>query len=238
MTGSSQPLVIAHRGASATHPANSWAAFRGAVSEGADVIEFDLVMNEDGRPVISHDYAVNGRLIAEMSAQELTKQSGFQTPDFGDVLDWASEEGMHLLIEIKDPNVASVLAGMLRGRDAHRVTVGSFHGPCLRQAKDTNADIRTSLMIGSVLDTDDLVHLAERYHCDGVHPCWENRAPYPNRLLSQEDMETLREHGFQVTLWHEERAEELVRLIDLRPDGICTNKPALLRRLLSEPRSA
>ena len=101
---SSQPLVIAHRGASATHPDNSWAAFRAAVSEGADWIEFDLVMNKDGQPVISHNYVVSGRLIAEMSAQELTKQSSFQIPDFGDVLDWASEEGMHLLIEIKDPN--------------------------------------------------------------------------------------------------------------------------------------
>jgi len=229
--------VIAHRGAGATHPDNSWAAFRVAVSEGADGIEFDLVMNKDGQPVISHDYAVSGRLIAEMSAQELTKQSGFQIPDFSDVLDWASEEGMHLLIEIKDPNVASVLAGMLRGRDADRVTVGSFHGPCLREVKGTNPDIKTSLMIGSVLDTDDLVHLAERYHCNGVHPCWENRAPYPNRLLSQEDVEKLRENGLQVTLWHEEREEELIRLIDLRPDGICTNTPALLRRLLAEPRN-
>ena len=51
--------------------------------------------------------------------------------------------------------------------------------------------------------------------------------------LSQEDVEKLRENGFQVTLW-----QELIRLIDLRPDGICTNRPDLLRRLLSEPRNA
>src|SRR5436309_866130 len=37
-----RPQVIAHRGSSARHPDNSWAAFEAALVDGADAIECDV----------------------------------------------------------------------------------------------------------------------------------------------------------------------------------------------------
>jgi len=50
--------ISAHRGASATHPENTLAAFREAVRLGAHQIEFDVRMTKDGHLVLMHDAAV------------------------------------------------------------------------------------------------------------------------------------------------------------------------------------
>ncbi|RNC78871.1 glycerophosphodiester phosphodiesterase [Piscirickettsia salmonis] len=47
--------VIAHRGASAEYPENTWMAFEHAHAQGAKWLEFDVWVNADGVPVIFHD---------------------------------------------------------------------------------------------------------------------------------------------------------------------------------------
>jgi hypothetical protein len=46
----------------------------------------------------------------------------------------------------------------------------------------------------------------------------------------------LRGAGLAVTLWHEERESELAALVLLEADGICTNAPARLRKLIDRQR--
>ncbi|HLM01677.1 MAG TPA: glycerophosphodiester phosphodiesterase family protein [Pyrinomonadaceae bacterium] len=50
-----KPLIIAHRGASALAPENTLAAFRKAIEDGAEGIEFDVRIAKDGVPVVFHD---------------------------------------------------------------------------------------------------------------------------------------------------------------------------------------
>jgi len=55
-TRRNQPvLVIAHRGSSATAPENTLAAFRLAIDQRADFIEFDVQESADGEVVVMHD---------------------------------------------------------------------------------------------------------------------------------------------------------------------------------------
>ncbi len=49
------PLIIAHRGASALAPENTFAAFDRAIRDGADGIEFDVRLANDGVAVVIHD---------------------------------------------------------------------------------------------------------------------------------------------------------------------------------------
>jgi glycerophosphoryl diester phosphodiesterase len=49
------PLVIAHRGASGERPEHTLEGYRLAISQGADVIEPDLVMTSDGVLIARHD---------------------------------------------------------------------------------------------------------------------------------------------------------------------------------------
>ena len=49
------PLVVAHRGGSALAPENTLAAFRNAVTLGADAVELDVLVTRDGHLVAHHD---------------------------------------------------------------------------------------------------------------------------------------------------------------------------------------
>ncbi len=50
-----RPVVAAHRGSRMKAPENTLAAFRTAIDDGADAVEFDVQMTRDGVPVVIHD---------------------------------------------------------------------------------------------------------------------------------------------------------------------------------------
>jgi glycerophosphoryl diester phosphodiesterase len=227
-----RPQVIAHRGSSERQPDNSWAAFEAALVDGTDAIECDVQATRDGVLVIVHDLAIAGRLVAETTAAEIgAGRNGIVI--LGDLLDWAQQVDIDLLVEVKDPDATAAVAAMVAGsawRD--RIVVGSFHGPALAAAKAAKSNVRTSFMMGSVTTADDLVHLAKAYGVDDVHLCWESRAARPHRLVGRAAIDRLRRAGLAITLWHEEREDELHELVALEPDAICTNTPAVLRRIV------
>ena len=73
---SERPLIIGHRGASADAPENTLAAFKLAIQDGAEGIEFDVRLSQDGVPVVIHDatLARTGLInaaVAELSAEAL-----------------------------------------------------------------------------------------------------------------------------------------------------------------------
>ena len=226
-----EPEIIAHRGSSDRHRDNSWAAFEAALAEGADAIECDLQTTADGALVVHHDLTIDGVRVCEMDEPALRRLDP-ETVLATDLIDWAEARDIGLLIELKDTLSVDGLARLLANRPTEHLTVGSFSGPNLPRMRERLPPLRTSLMIGSVLGVEEMAFLGRRYGCNGVHPCWEPRDPYPHRLLSADLIEQLREQGFKVTLWHEERENELRELIALDPDAICTNTPAKLRALV------
>jgi hypothetical protein len=51
-----RPLLIAHRGDTINFPENTLEAFRSAFDLGADGIEFDVHLADDGRVIVVHNY--------------------------------------------------------------------------------------------------------------------------------------------------------------------------------------
>jgi glycerophosphoryl diester phosphodiesterase len=226
------PRVIAHRGSSAAWPDNSWAAFEAAVREGADAIECDVVATRDGALVIRHDLSIGGRLVRDLTAAEVERLD-HRLVRLAELLPWAARTRIDLLVEIKEPDVAVPAATMIAENALRdRVIVGGFHAPSLAAIKAAVPGIRTSFMMGSVVATEQLVHVARACRADGIHLCWDGRATYPHRLIDADMIEQLRGAGLDVTLWHEEREDELRQLVALEPDAICTDTPAVLRRIV------
>jgi len=214
------------------HAENSWAAFKAAVAEGADAIECDVQGTRDGVLVIRHDLAIGDRLVAEVTAAEIDAMEAGSVR-LADLLAWAPGANIGLLVEVKDPDFAVPIGNLVASSPwCDRIVIGAFHGPALRALKARTPQIRTSLMMGSVVAPEHLLQLVQAYHADGVHLCWEARSPQPHRLLDAAAIGLLRKAGFIVTLWHEERESELRALVALCPDAICTNTPAILRRIV------
>ena len=74
----SRPAVFAHRGASGSCFENTMTAFQKAADQGADGIELDVQISEDGVPFVIHDsdlirLAGIRRTIATMTSTELKK---------------------------------------------------------------------------------------------------------------------------------------------------------------------
>lgn len=226
------PRVIAHRGSSAAHPDNEWAAFNAAAAEGADVIECDVQATRDGVLVVRHDLELGQQLLADLDFTEVAAHA----PDvvvLADLLAWAARTDIDLLVEVKEPEATSAVARMIEASAwRHRIVVGSFHAPALAAVKASVPEVRTSLMMGTVLAVESLVYLATAYGLDGLHLCWEARASRPHRLLDPAAIDQLRRAGLAITLWHEEREHELRALVALGADAICTNTPAALRRIV------
>jgi glycerophosphoryl diester phosphodiesterase len=226
------PRVIAHRGSSAAFPDNSWAAFEAAVRDGADAIECDVVATRDGTLVLRHDLSVAGRPVRELTAVEVETLDQ-RCVRLADLLSWAPRVRIDLLVEIKEPDIALAAARMIAAspwRD--HVTVGGFHAPALAAIKANLPGTRTSFMMGSVMATEQLVQAARACRADGIHLCWDGRATYPHRLIAAATIGELRRAGLDVTLWHEEREDELRQLVALGPDAICSDTPAVLRRIV------
>lgn len=66
--------IIAHRGASQVAPENTIAAFRKALEQGVNWVEFDVSLLGDGTPVIHHDDLLDRCTTRSGSLQNITKQ--------------------------------------------------------------------------------------------------------------------------------------------------------------------
>ena len=116
------PHYVAHRGGAARWAENSLTAFRGAVAEGAKLVELDVHLTADGEVAVIHDATLDrtttGRgplaacTMADLQRVRLRDATGALTadcvPTLREVLDVVVPSGAALLVEIKTPGAAVV----------------------------------------------------------------------------------------------------------------------------------
>ena len=110
------PLISGHRGGAAYAPENTMAAFKKGKALGADLLELDVQLTRDGHLVIFHDDTLdrttNGKgLLRERTLAELKELdagswfspefAGERIPTFEEVVEWATDVGMRLNVELK-----------------------------------------------------------------------------------------------------------------------------------------
>lgn len=97
-------LIESHRGVEGDVPENSWSAIKLGHELGADLIEVDVQMSQDGVPFLRHNYQLpDGRWGHDLTWNELKelKIKGEPLPRLEDVLDWARDTGAHLSLDMK-----------------------------------------------------------------------------------------------------------------------------------------
>lgn len=94
----SQPLVIAHRGASGDRPEHTLAAYELAIDQGADFIEPDIVATRDGVLIARHENEISGT--TDVAARpEFAARKATKTIDGAAINGWFTEDFM--LAELK-----------------------------------------------------------------------------------------------------------------------------------------
>lgn len=144
--------VIAHRGASKlVEYENTIEAFQKAIDLGCYMIEFDVRRSRDGVLITYHDDSIDGRLLKDLSYEEIQKiaqTKGYAVPRFVDVLEM-SRGKIFLDIELKEggyeKQVVNVLKEILSYDD---YIIKSFLDEVITKVKDIDYNIKTGLLLG------------------------------------------------------------------------------------------
>jgi glycerophosphoryl diester phosphodiesterase len=125
-----QPIVIAHRGASGYRPEHTLAAYQLAIEMGADFIEPDLVMTQDGVLVARHENEISSTTdVAERP--EFASRRVTKTIDGASIPGWFTED--FTLAELKTLHVQERIPDL---RPQNVPFNGQFEIPTLQEIID------------------------------------------------------------------------------------------------------
>jgi glycerophosphoryl diester phosphodiesterase len=230
-------LRIAHRGASAYARENAAGSLKIAADMHADMVEIDVRITADDRPVISHDDTLKRLYNIPAAISDLTlRDLGSAIPSSAEPILTFEEVALScvalrlgLYLDLKAWNEAAARI-IFRTLDSFELTdytiVGSFRPDWLAEVKSHRPHLRTSVLFSSLHV--DPVAFAQSVKANYVHPCWENAAPEPHLLLTEAWMGNVRGAKLGIVTWHEERPAEITALNNLGVDGICSDTPDVL----------
>ncbi len=237
--------ILGHRGASADFPENTLEAFRGAIAQGADGVELDVMRCSTGELVVCHDewldrlaglhWEVRATSWAKLSRVDVGTHRGFacaRIPLLDQVFDALPSEAtvnVELKCETVDDFGLSVAVGqkITERQLSERVLISSFNPLCLLRL----ARAFPALPRGFLLDPD-RAWLPQAWLWlpvtarTSVHPHFSQVTPARVRRWHAQ--------GWQVASWTVDDPGEAARLQSLGVEWIITNRPAALRKQLSQ----
>lgn len=225
-----QPLIIAHRGASAEKPENTVAAFRRAVALEVDGIELDVHVTRDGVPVVFHDASlarltgVRGRLARQTWAdlQALRVLGREPIPRLADVL--RLTRGLVVVqIELKAGPVAPVIRAIKAARAEAWVILASFHARLVAAARDLAPAIPRMLISEGRAAPLTLVRQLAACGAAGLSV---NHAA----IRSAAWIKSFQQRGYSVWAWTVNDPAVAGRLAGWGIDALLGDDPALMRR--------
>ena len=250
----STPVAIAHRGSRFLWPENTMEAFSSAVALGFTHIETDLRITGDGVVVCFHDSTVDrttdgtGLLAAMTLKQVAGLDAGFRhrgedgfshrgrgvgVPSLEELV--TSFPEVRLVVDIKCDGMTGELTRIFDTYSLYeRVIVGSYRDDRLAELRQATAN-RVATSTGSVATRRWL--LASRLGRGVAGEAKALQVPRQIRGVRMVDQRLVRvahDSGLHVHVWTVNEPGEMRHLLDLGVDGLVTDRPDLLRDVLSE----
>jgi glycerophosphoryl diester phosphodiesterase len=155
--------------------------------------------------------------------------AGQRIPTLGEVLEWARNR-THLAIEIKNGPIfyegieEKIVSLLERHQMRERSLVISFDHHALRRIRDLDAEVLTGILY--VCRPLDAPSLARSVDAQVLEPHWS--------FVDSEAVAAARAAGLRVSTWATSDPVELRRLLQSGLDGIATNHPDVLVRMLAQ----
>ncbi|MFI7533248.1 glycerophosphodiester phosphodiesterase [Streptosporangium sp. NPDC049376] len=244
--------VVAHRGASAYAPENTVTAFELAREQRADLFELDVQESRDHELVVVHDTTLNRTTdvervfpsrspwrVGDFTLAEIrrldagswfaAKYRDERVPTLGEALRAMDGSGLGLLLEIKAPSlypgVEERVADELRRNPAWlapgRLVVQSFDWDSMRTFHRIMPQVPIGLLgTPPASRLDDLSRFARQ-----INPTYGDLTPGYVR--------NVHDHRMEVFTWTVDDREAMRRVISQGVDGVITNRPDVLREVVS-----
>lgn len=249
-------LNVAHRGASWEAPENTLAALRRAVDLGADKVEVDVQRSRDGALVLMHDTTLvrttnvrqvyPGRApwrVADFTYGELLRLdagswksalfAGEVIPTLGQAIELVHRAGAGLLLELKapeaHPGIVTDLVAVMRDVPGfvaaavpdRRLIVQSFNVAAMKEHKTIAPAVPVGLL-GSPARAN-LPALAT----------WADQVNPSHLAVDKGYVDAVHGLGMDCLVWTVNRVPAMKRVLRLGVDGIITNRPCRLGRVLA-----
>ncbi len=252
------PWVVAHRGGSALAPENTFAAFDRDAQLGVDAIEIDVRLSSDGVVLVFHDEdtarltgepgTIEARTAEEVAALDAAfsfsrdggrtfplRGEGLSIPTFAGTLGRYPRMRLNVDAKSEDPRLVEALARDVAAAGAvERVCVGSFF--------DIQAERLGRLLPEAARylpqDAATCHVLAAKSGAAGAGcPFGYDLADLPHRLgvmtvVDARVVDYFHRRGMPVHVWTVDDEREMRDLLALGVDGIVTDRPDVLARVL------
>jgi glycerophosphoryl diester phosphodiesterase len=253
--------VIGHRGAAAVAPENTLPGFRHAREVGAHGVELDLQCSRDGRLVVIHDPTVDRTTDGTGRVEELDLEAlqeldaghafspdhgrshpyrgqGVRIPTLDEVLEAVGD--LAVVAEVKSRRAGEAMGRWLRSggeERRERILVGGFErefvDPARRHARWSCA-YQTELLPYVLLGK---IGLGRRF-APGADAAMVPERHRSIRVVSRGFVRRCHRDGLGVFVWTVNRTEDARRLFDWNVDGIVSDAPGRILRVLHERRAA
>jgi glycerophosphoryl diester phosphodiesterase len=253
---SGAPLLIAHRGGAGLAPENTLAAFHhGADTWGADMIELDVRATRDGYCVVIHDETVDrttdgsGPVAALTLAELKGLDAGYRfSPDGGRTFPFrgrgvvvptieevlAALPQMRLTVEVKEGAAqAPLFAAVAESGAEQRVVAAGMHDRDRTRFATYDGPVSASM---EALRRFYVAHRLRLTRCYRLHATvvqvpeeWEGR-----RVVTPRFVRDLARQGVAVHVWTVDDPAAMHRLLDWGVEGVLTDRPDILGRVLHE----
>lgn len=256
-----RPRIIGHRGAAGEAPENTLVSFQRAVQDGARFLELDVRSTEDGEVVIIHDATLrrttNGRgRVSRLTVKEIkafdagyrfTPNGGISYPYRGQKIQIPTLEELFsacptvkAIVEIKQarpPIVKNVIETVKRlGREG-QILLATEKDEIMREVRselqENGLTIATGFSYGEVVAFVRWVAAGRKGNYAPPGQALQIPCEYAGvTLVSEETVKAAHDMGVELFVWTVNDVEEMDRLLSLGVDGIITDYPARLRRLV------
>jgi len=252
-----KPLAMAHRGGEGLWPPNTLYAFEQAAAMGVDVLEMDIHSTSDGVLVVRHDPSVDATTNGSGAIRDMTleqvksldagytwtadggqsypyRSRGITIPTLEEVL--LAFPGMRLNIDIKpdDPAIVTQFCHILRTyHKLDQVLVGSFYDQQLYRFRELCPEAATA---AGVAETRQFVYLNLAFLGAVFRPPAQafQIPEYGGglRLVTKRFVHAAHAHNMEVHVWTVDEEKDMQRLLDWGVDGIFTDYPDRLMRVM------
>jgi glycerophosphoryl diester phosphodiesterase len=258
------PVNIAHRGGAEIAPENTLEGFREGLRVGAGMLELDVHSTADGQVVVIHDDVVDRTTnstgaVREMTLAELKRLDagyrfsrdggatfpfrgeGIKIPTLEEVYD--EFVGVPINVEIKGerPGIEEAVWRIIASAGAEeRTLVVSESTSTIRRFREVSGG-RVATGSSSVELT--LFYILSRLGLSGLSKARYQALQGPEtyrrlRIVTPGFIRTAHERGLRVDVWTIDSEADMRRLLGYGVDGIMTDRPDILARVLEGSQKA
>jgi glycerophosphoryl diester phosphodiesterase len=250
-------MVIAHRGGRSLGPESTLYTFRRAVDLGVDVLEVDVQCTKDGHLVILHDETVNRTTNATGPVKNYTlaelkklnaaygwspdngrtyplRNKAVKIPTLNEVFAAFPQTRMNIEIKDSQPKVISSLCSLIRDyRMSEKVLVASFDAGRLKTFRSVCPEVATSAGASEAI----LFYLLQRMHLESIYSPDVQALQVPEKygdaqVVTRRFLEAAHARNIRVQVWTANDVGSMERLLKLGVDGIMTDYPQRLLKIL------